>query len=210
MHADGIIRVVELADIIAVNELFAPIYPYVARQVATTYGRPDGAVLEIGPFAGGVSIELARLYPNTSLIMGDDFPGLLPHFQESVSRAGLSDRVAVHAINKADLPFGEGSFDLVVFRGALFFWDDSGRILREMNRVLRAGGLAMAGGGFGAETPDAVIEALSDRSRDLNRRLGKRVLSEQDLLALLNENGLGSITTIERRHGLWAEMRKPG
>ncbi|MDP2728296.1 MAG: hypothetical protein Q8P59_12225, partial [Dehalococcoidia bacterium] len=88
----------ELTDIVAVNELFAPIYPYVARQVAAAFGRKEGEVLEMGPFAGGVSIELARQYPGLSLAMGDDFPGLLPSFQEIVAREGLVDRIVVRAI----------------------------------------------------------------------------------------------------------------
>ncbi|MDP2659834.1 MAG: methyltransferase domain-containing protein, partial [Dehalococcoidia bacterium] len=167
-------------------------------------------VLEMGPFAGGVAIELARQYPGLSLTMGDDFPGLLPSFQEIVAREGLVDRIVVRAIDKSHLPFGDASFDLVVFRGALFFWEDSAQIVREMHRVLRPGGLAMAGGGFGAETPETVIDSVARQSRDLNRRLGKKVLSEQELLVLLKEMGLDVHASIERRHGLWAEIRKPG
>jgi len=200
----------ELKDIVSVNELFAPIYPYVARQVAQEYGRTGGDGLEMGPFAGGVAIELARLCPELDLTMGDDFPGLLPYFREKVDDAGLAGRVLVREVDRSNLPFEEGSLDLVVFRGALFFWEDSARIVTEMYRVLRAGGLAMAGGGFGAETPDEVIESLADRSKDLNRRLGKRVLSEDQLVTLLREVGLESQATIDRRHGLWAAIRKPG
>ena len=169
----------QLEDIVAVNELFAPLYPYVALQIAREYGRSDGTVLELGPFAGGISIELANLLPGLSLTLGDDLPGLLPYFQEKVSKSGQGGKISVSAINMLRLPFGDASFDLVVFRGALFFWEDSAQIVREMYRVLRAGGLAMAGGGFGAETPDSVIEPLLERAKDLNRRIGTRVLSEE-------------------------------
>lgn len=200
----------ELKDIVAVNELFAPIYPYVARQVAQEYGRAAGVGLEMGPFAGGLSIELARLCPQLGLTMGDDFPGLLPHFREKLEESGLGGRVQVREMDKCNLPFQDRTFDLVVFRGALFFWEESARILTEMHRVLTLGGLAMAGGGFGAETPDTVIDSLAGRSRDLNRRLGKRVLSEGELISLLKETGLEPRSTIDRRHGLWAAIRKMG
>ncbi|HLB11383.1 MAG TPA: class I SAM-dependent methyltransferase [Dehalococcoidia bacterium] len=202
-------RLMELEDIIDVNEHFGPIYPYVARQVAQAYGRMDGSALEMGPFAGGVSIELARACPGLSITLGDGFPGLLPYFQEKVTQAGLGARIEVREIDKLGLPFDDGSFDLVVFRGALFFWEDSRQILTEMSRVLRRGGLAMAGGGFGAETPDSLIDAVLERSRELNRRLGKRVLSEGELLALLKETGVEAYAYIDRRHGLWAAIRKP-
>lgn len=199
----------ELADIIEVNELFAPIYPYVAGQIARAYGRQDGLALEMGPFCGGVSLELARLCPEMALTFGDDFPGLLPHFEKVAARSRLGKRIALQPVNKSSLPFPDGTFDLVVFRGAPFFWDDTAQIIREMYRVLRPRGLAMAGGGFGAETPDSVIESLAVRSRELNRRLGKRVLTGQELVSLLEEIGLAPQATIERRHGLWAELRKP-
>jgi hypothetical protein len=43
-----------------VNDLWSGIYPYLASQVMEYYGRSHGDVLELGPFAGGISVELAR------------------------------------------------------------------------------------------------------------------------------------------------------
>lgn len=199
----------ELADIIDVNELFAEMYPYVATQVLEAYRLDAGDVLEIGPFAGGVSIELARRCEQVRVWMGDDFPGLIPYFQRKVDDAALAERINIQALNKLQLAFPDGRFDLVVFRGGLFFWEDTRRIIEEAYRVLKSGGLAMVGGGFGASTPDSIIESISARSRELNRKLGKRVLNEDALWRVLRDARLDKCSTLERRHGLWVTMRKP-
>lgn len=199
----------ELRDIIDVNELFTPMYPFVARQVIEAFGRDSGVALEIGPFAGGVSIALAREVPELRIILGDDFPGITSYFENKVRDASLADRIEVRSLRKTDLPFPEGSLDLVVFRGGLFFWEERVQILREAYRVLRNQGLAMVGGGFGAGAPDSLIESIANQSRELNRKLGKTVLTEGELAEALRAAGISSCSTIDRRHGLWALVRKP-
>ncbi|MBI2955218.1 MAG: class I SAM-dependent methyltransferase [Chloroflexi bacterium] len=198
----------ELTDIIEVNELFSPMYGYVAGQVLAAYGRDDGTALELGPFASGVAIELARRCDRLRLTVGDDFPGVTAYFERKVRDAGLAERIRVLPLNKLDLDFPEDSFDLVVFRGGLFFWDESQRIVEEAYRVLKSGGLAMVGGGFGAEAPDELIDSIATQSRDLNRKLGKRVLTETELKEILRAAGLDGRSAIDKRHGLWAVMRK--
>jgi len=199
----------ELRDIIDVNELFAPMYPFVAEQVIATYGRKSGEALEIGPFAGGLSIELANRLPDLRITVGDDFPGVTAYFEEKVHKCSLRDRIQVREISKTRLPFPKESFDLVLFRGGLGFWDERVQILQEAYRVLKKQGLAMVGGGFGASAPDSLIESIAKRSRELNRKLGKRVLTEEQLVDVLREAGVESFSSIDRRHGLWAIVRKP-
>ena len=198
----------ELSDIIDVNELFSPLYPYVAKQVLEAYGRDSGLALELGPFAGGASIELAKQAEGLQVVMGDDYPGVNEYLERKVAAAGLNSRITVLPLNKLDVAFPEGTFDLAVFRGGLFFWEERRRMIEEMHRVLKPGGLAMVGGGFGADAPDALIEQVLAPSRDLNRKLGKTVLSEQNLRETLRDLGLEPFSRIDARHGLWAMVRK--
>ncbi|MBI2370358.1 MAG: hypothetical protein HYV08_09025, partial [Deltaproteobacteria bacterium] len=75
--------------------------------------------------------------------------------------------------------------------------------------VLRPGGMALAGGGFGRDAPDALIERYLQQSHELNRRLGKRVLGEKELEALLARAGLTrQVAGVSRAHGLWVTLRK--
>lgn len=198
----------ELDLIIEVNELFSPFYPYVAQQIAKAYGRSTGSALEIGPYAPGISIQLAKIYPDVKITVGDSTPGIPEYLHEQIRKAGMEKRIKVQELDKTRLPFVDGTFDLVYFRGALFFWEEQVQILREAYRVLKKDGVALLGGGFGAETPDELINSLLDKSRELNRRLRKKVLSEEELQEILKEADLTNCSEIERRHGLWVICRK--
>lgn len=200
----------DFTDIRDVNELFEPFYPFVADEILEAYGREEGEALEIGPYGPGISIALARRVPGLRFVVVDDDPQVLDYFREKVAASGLEGRIRVQAGDKYRLPFPEGRFDLTYFRGALFFWEEEPRILREMARVLRPGGVALAGGGFGRGAPDALIERYLQQSHDLNRRLGKRVLAEQELETLLTQAGLvRQVVGVSRTHGLWVTLRKP-
>lgn len=200
----------DIALIKEVNQLFEPFYPFVARQIAEAYGsRREGLALELGPYAPGISIVLAKLYPSLKIVVGDDAHGIFEYLRDRVKQASLEERIEVQTLNKTRLPFPQGSFDLVYFRGALFFWKEQVKILREAYRVLKEGGVVLLGGGFGAEAPEELINSLLARSRELNRRLGKKVLSEEELEAILEKARLKPCSQIDRRHGLWVILRKP-
>ena len=55
---------------------------------------------------------------------------------------------------------------------------------------------------------DKLIEARAAEIRELNRRLGKRTLSETELNDILGQAGLTACTEVERRHGLWLTIRR--
>lgn len=197
-----------LEDIKRINQLFAEFYPYLARQIANAYGKEDGLALEIGPYGPGISIELIRLCPGLRIIVGDSSAEVLSYLEEKVAEACLGERIEIKELNKYNLPFAAATFDLEVFRGGLFFWENQAQILGEIYRVLKPGGVAVVGGGFGAEAPDELIKARAAEIRELNRRLGKRTLSETQIGDILRQAGLTDCTKVERRHGLWLTMRK--
>jgi hypothetical protein len=71
------------------------------------------------------------------------------------------------------LPTCQNHFDLAVFRGALFFPALFEVDFVAIDSILRPGGTAVVGGGFGKFTPKSVIEKIAKRSRNLNVSLGK-------------------------------------
>ncbi len=191
-----------------VNEHFAPFYSFVADELLSEFGRDSGRVLEIGPYGPGVAVALAKKCPEMSFVCGDENSGALSYFRECSRREKLIGRVDIQYVDKYSLLFDESTFDLAVFRGGLFFWDDQEKIVVEMNRVLKPGGVGALGGGFGAGAPDELIETLLPEARKLNNQLGKKRLSLEEVEEIVKASGLSGRSRIAQTHGLWIFWRK--
>ena len=191
----------------AVNTCFQPFYAYAAAEIHAEYGRDAGDVLEIGPYGPGVALALAERCPGMRFTCGDDSERLNDYLAGTIAAAGMSARVRVEPLDKYSLPYEAASFDLVIFRGGLFFWEDQERIVAEMDRVLKPGGMGAHGGGFGAGAPDALIESLLPEARALNDRLGKKRLSRADVRQIAENAGLMPFR-IASEHGLWLFWEK--
>ena len=191
-----------------VNELWCKIYPYLAKQVMEYYGRSDGDVLELGPFAGGISVELARLYPGLNITIAAKDPSVVEYLRREIEGSALDQEIALRSSELDNLAFPDFAFDLVIFRGAYFFLDEEGKILQEIYRVLREDGIAFVGGGYGKNTPQALIEEIAERSRELNDRLGRRRVTVDGAREMVNKAGLSDHARIENDGGLWLVIKK--
>jgi SAM-dependent methyltransferase len=196
-------RIVDLRILKDVNALWSKIYPYLAVQVMKHYGRGDGEVLELGPFSGGISMELARGYPGLNFTIAAQESSVVDYLRREIEEARLNRKVEVRSSELDPLGFADCLFDLVIFRGAYFFLDEEGRMLREIYRVLKEDGLAFIGGGYGEETPQALIDEIADESRDLNDRLGRKRVTEEAVKNMVNAVGLTSLAEVEKEGGLW-------
>ena len=122
----------DLRNIKRVNDLWSRIYPYLAIQVMEYYGRSHGEVLELGPFSGGISVELTRLHPELSITIAAQDPGVVDYLRKEIEGAGLNRKMEVVWSELDNLVFADYLFDLVIFRGAYFSLDEEGKILREI------------------------------------------------------------------------------
>jgi len=163
-----------LADLKKVNILWREIYPYLAAQIMESYKKHSGTVLELGPFSGGISFELARLYPGLKITIADESPEVVEYLREEIATQGLASKIAVKRTDLYNLAFSDSHFDLVILRGFFFFLDKKGTILREIFRVLNDDGMAILGGGYGKGVPQELINKIADESRELNERLGRK------------------------------------
>lgn len=191
-----------------VNELWRKIYPYLAAQVMEFYGKGHGDVLELGPFAGGISLELARLHPDLNITLAAQDSGMADFLREEIEGANLGQKMEFRCSELDKLVFADSLFDLVIFRGAYFFLDEEGWIIREIYRVLREDGVAFIGGGYGKNTPQALIDEIADNSRDLNDRLGRKRVTLDEVKNMVNRSGLSGHAKIEREGGLWLVIKK--
>jgi ubiquinone/menaquinone biosynthesis C-methylase UbiE len=191
----------QIQDLIKVNRLWSDIYPYLASQVMDTYGRQPGKVLELGPFAGGISIEIARRCPLARITIADERPEMVAFFRQEILQAGLEGRMTAIRSSLDKLELESRSFDIVILRGAFFFLPGKPDLMPEIYRVLKTGGLAFVGGGYGKDTPQSCTDAIAEESRVLNDRLGRRRLSIQELQTLVKQAGLEARTRICQEGG---------
>lgn len=193
---------------IAVNDLWNEIYPYLATQVVELYGRVEGQVLELGPFAGGITHSLAVSHPHMDFTIADDHSDYLAYVKHKAALQNLNNRM--HFVNTAldKLPLDTDRFDLVLFRGAFFFIMNHPHILQEVYRVLASGGVAFVGGGYGKNTPEKTIHTIADESRVLNDKLGRQHVTPTQLRALLHSQKLEHACHIIEEGGLWLIIHK--
>jgi demethylmenaquinone methyltransferase/2-methoxy-6-polyprenyl-1,4-benzoquinol methylase len=101
-----------------------------AKMVAAWQPR---RVLDLATGSGDLALAFQRRLPETTIVAADFSPEML----EVARRKGVRETVLADAIQ---LPFETGSFDCVTVAFGLRNMADWGSALREMARVLRAGG----------------------------------------------------------------------
>jgi hypothetical protein len=186
--------------------LWDSVYPFLAEHFAEIYGRKNGMVIEMGPFCGTVFAMMKEGIGDSFLIA--TFPSGLAEFfrEEARKRGGGKVRVIESTPFLSDVP--ENRFDLAVFRGALFFPALFEVDFAAIDHILRPGGTAIIGGGFGKFTPKAVIEKIAQRSRSLNVRLGKQEIVREILEKSLRKSALSAKVEVSSEGGLWIIMNK--
>jgi hypothetical protein len=193
--------------ILELNRLWEPVRPYLAQLVSELYSRYDGRVLEAGPFSG-LALELARRGIGTSFHMAV-FPGeIAGTLKEEARELGLIGKVTIAESNEKLIGVPTETFDLAVFRGAFFFPSFFRPDLQAIYRSLKAGGMALVGGGFGRHAPEDIIRGIEKRSKDLNQVLGRVRITERDVWSILEAAELKERAVMITEGGLWVVLRK--
>ena len=144
---------------------------------------PDCRLLEVGCGRGVGLTELARRCRPSRLVGIDIAPDLIALARARLDHFGVS--AELHVGDVRQLPFADGDFDVVIDFGTCYHIDQPAAALREIARVLDAGGV------FIHESPLAQLIAHPLRTR--GRRLPWSECAE--------------LTSV-RRAGLWGSRRK--
>lgn len=193
----------DMQDLIRVNRLWAGIYPFLADQILDHYLKQGGEILEWGPFSGGISFSLLERQPDMRITIAVEEGGVFSVMENELAERELTGEIRLMKSALVPLVYDENSFDLVVIRGGYFFLDPAGESLREIFRVLKKGGIAFVGGGYGKKTPQAAIDGIAEESRILNDRLGRVRVSVADLNRMIDSSGLKPHIRIVEEGGLW-------
>ena len=198
---------VNLALIKEIDNLWKPVYPYLAKQIHELYGRRDGIILEIGPFCG-VIFTLQRKKVGHSFLIATFPPEMSDFFRQEAKKRKLRDKVEIIETDSSLTGIKENKIDLAIFRGAFFFPSLFKVNFAAIQRILKTNGIAFIGGGFGKFTPDKVIKDIGKRSRDLNLQIGKIEVNEDQLWEDIEKSNVKEKIEIISEGGLWVLMRK--
>lgn len=189
-----------------INSLWEPVFPHLAEFVAGVFGSRQGNVAEIGPFCG-VIYELSRKRIGDNFFLLSFPPGMENVYKDELKRQRLTN-VRILLTNPSFENIKGDYFDFVFFRGAFFFPSIFRADLFNIMRILKKGGLALVGGGFGKKTPEHVIQMIKERSKNLNSRLGKIEVKTEEIQFLIDSNGLKENAMIIEEGGIWIALRK--
>ena len=96
-------------------------------------------ILDVGCGTGEIVIRLAELFPAATITGVDVVESHLAHARERC--AHLGDRVELRVADAFELPFATGTFDLVVCRHVLQAVPEPQRVIAELVRVAKSGGI---------------------------------------------------------------------
>jgi hypothetical protein len=189
------------------NRLWEPIRPYLAKQVEEIYGRCDGHILDVGPFSG-VIFTLAQKNVGQSFLVATFPRGAFLSCRQEAQRLGLENKVGIIESDSALTGVPDGSVDLAIFRGALFFPSRFKVDFGAIHRKLKTGGIGFVGGGFGKYTPPEIISRIGKRSEELNAEMGKVRVTAESVLDQLRAGNLATKAEIITDGGFWVVIKK--
>jgi len=101
---------------------------------------PECRVLDVATGTADVAIAFASLSKTRRIVGLDRSPGMLEVAREKLKKQRLDNRIEIVEGDAMDLPFESGSFDVVTIAFGLRNLPDFQAGVREMTRVLDAGG----------------------------------------------------------------------
>jgi hypothetical protein len=193
--------------LVELNRLWEPVRPHLTRQIGGFYGRNDGDIVEVGPFSG-LLFDFARSNIGSSFLMALFPESIINPMKEEAQKLKLQNNITIKATDETLSNIPPEAFDLVIFRGAFFFPSFFTADMAAVYRLLKAGGIAFVGGGFGIYTPQDVIERIGKRSAELTQQLGRIRVTKDGIRRMLRSVHLEQAAEIIDEGGLWVILRK--
>lgn len=189
--------------------LFRKIYPVIAEQAIARTGIRSGLCIDLGGGPGMLGIRVAQA-SELQVVIVDPNADCVDLARGNIADHGLEQRVTARIGRAEALDWPDASVDLVVSRGSIYFWQDQSQGLRQIFRVLRPGGWAYVGGGFGTrELRDEILAKKADDTQwNSDRSERGRKHPPEHFRALLTELAIdGKVDSGDE--GMWIVFTKP-
>jgi SAM-dependent methyltransferase len=192
------------------HEVFAPVYPVIAKRLLELGGSYSGRCVDIGSGGGHLGLAAAGLFAG-EIVLLDSNPYTLELAKERIAKAVSGPGISVICADVHDMPIPSGSVDLVISRGAMWFWDKE-RSLAEIWRILSPAGAAIIGGGYGSpEMKAEIYRVMSGRNGDdFGARQKKNTdgNSPEDYAPVARAMALGDVSEVHDDTGDWLVLHK--
>lgn len=161
------------------QEIFAPVYPAIARQILGKAQINDGLCLDIGCGSGYLGLAIAKM-SDLNIYSIDNNPEAIELLQQNIIKHQLKSRVKPLLGDVHNISLEKDSVQLAISRGSMFFWEEQEKALNEIYRVLAPGGLAYIGGGFGTfEIKEEIDKKMLQRNPNWLEHLNKNIGSKE-------------------------------
>lgn len=187
--------------------VFAPVYPLLAGQMLARSGITSGLCLDLGSGGGYLGLALA-FRSRLRVCLLDQSEDMKLIAERNIAEQQLDNRVVAVCGDVHRIPLKDGSVNLVVSRGSIYFWDDLVQVLREIWRVLAPGGQVCIGGGFGSkELREEIIRRMREKEPDWQPKC--RGFGDAPLHDALKAAAIPGAELLKDESGTWITFRKP-
>lgn len=146
--------------------------------------KPDSKILDIG-CGGGRNIQrFAKQISSKGHVVGIDYSEVSVEKSKKLNKKYIKEGIVkILKESVSDMPFYDGTFDIVTGFETIYFWPDFINDLKEVNRVLKKGGLVFF-------CNEAIYkEGEMEKYEDLIELLDMKIYSEEFLKEALEESG---------------------
>ncbi len=192
------------------NGPFFPIYAVIARQIMDRTGIGSGVCIDIGSGGGHLGLSMAQI-SEMRIILFDKIEDSLSIAAKRAGSWGLSGRISTLLGDVHNIPLTDGMADLCISRGSVWFWEDQKKGFKEIYRVLKKGGMAYIGGGFGnKQLKEQVDKKMKEFDREWPRSRQKFVEGNdvEHFTKMMNEIGITNFEITDDEKGIWVVFKK--
>ncbi len=110
------------------------------RTLAPHTEQLTGMILDVGCGPGNIALKIARRCPGLSVIGLDYSLNMVKAARLSAAEAGIESRALFQQGSAAEVPFADGTFDIVISNSVLHHLADPLKVFKEMLRVAKPEG----------------------------------------------------------------------
>jgi len=189
-----------------VKENFMPAIVSTVKQIIEDYGVLEGVCVDVGCGTTVFAIELCK-HSKLKIFALEKERAIYEVARMNIEESGLADRIIPILGDAHKMPFENEFADFIISRGSYHCWKDKVRVFKEIYRVLKNGGTALVGGGFGRYVTDEEYKRMKSlRDRSLGDD-AKAYSSPDKLREVINKAGISNFHISYDRAGLWVEIK---